>query len=51
MDDTTQAVRAMYERYPYPSVANPEMRVGSNVRLLLSYGRLPRTGQRPLHCL
>ena len=51
MDLTTQAVRAMYERYPYPSVANPEMRVGSNVRLLLSYGRLPRTGRRPLHCL
>jgi ubiquinone/menaquinone biosynthesis C-methylase UbiE len=51
MDPTTQAVRAMYERYPYPSVANPEMRVGSNVRLLLSYGRLPRSGQRPLQCL
>lgn len=51
MDSTTQAVREMYERYPYPSLANPEMRIGSNVRLLLSYGRLARTGNRPLHCL
>ena len=51
MDPTTNAVRAMYERYPYPAVANPEIRVGSNIRLLLSYGQLRRRSNGPLHCL
>jgi SAM-dependent methyltransferase len=41
----------MYERYPYPAVANPEIRAGSNIRLLLSYGQLPRQSRGPLHCL
>jgi SAM-dependent methyltransferase len=51
MDSTTEAVRAMYERHPYPAVTNPEMRIGSNVRLLLSYGALQRSSRGPLHCL
>jgi SAM-dependent methyltransferase len=35
MDEITQAVRTMYEKYPYPS-APPTMRIGSDVRLDLS---------------
>jgi SAM-dependent methyltransferase len=51
MDTTTQAVRAMYEQYPYPAVAEPEIRLGTDVRLLLSQGRLQRVRSGPLHCL
>jgi SAM-dependent methyltransferase len=51
MDPTTDAVRAMYEAYPYPAVAEPEIRLGTNARLLLSYGVLARSRRRPLHCL
>ena len=51
MDPTTQAVRAMYEQFPYPAVANPELRLGADARLLLSYGRLPHPGRRPLQVL
>jgi SAM-dependent methyltransferase len=51
MDSTTLAVRAMYERFPYPAVAEPEIRLGTDVRLLLSYGRLHRASRGPLQCL
>ena len=51
LDPTTEAVRAMYEQFPYPAVADPDIRVGSHVRLLLSYGQLRRTARRPLQCL
>lgn len=51
MDPTTEAVRAMYEAYPYPAVAEPEIRLGTNVRLLLSYGAFARPRKRPLQCL
>ncbi|MCK4547653.1 MAG: class I SAM-dependent methyltransferase [Candidatus Eisenbacteria sp.] len=36
MDETTQAVRDMYEQYPYPA-GSPQLRAGSDARLLLSY--------------
>jgi len=51
MDPTTETVRAMYEQFPYPAVADPELRIGSNVRLLSSYGQLRRAVRRPLQCL
>jgi len=51
LDTTTATVRAMYEQFPYPSVADPDVRVGSHVRLLLSYGQRHRTARRPLQCL
>jgi SAM-dependent methyltransferase len=51
LDQTTETVRAMYERFPYPAAADPDIRVGSHVRLLLSYGQLQRAGRRPLQCL
>ena len=51
LDPTTETVRSMYEQFPYPSVADPDIRVGSQVRLLLSYGELHRTSRRPLQCL
>ncbi len=51
LDPTTQTVRALYEQFPYPAVADPDIRVGSHVRLLLSYGQLRRAARRPLHCL
>lgn len=50
MDPTTQAVRAMYERYPYPAHSSPQVRVGCDVRLALSHGRLPAP-DRPLRAL
>ena len=46
LDPTTETVRAMYEQFPYPAVADPDIRVGSHVRLLLSYGQLRRTTAR-----
>lgn len=52
MDPTTQAVRAMYERFPYPSRNAPQIRVGCDVRLALSCGRLPVPDpDRPLRVL
>lgn len=51
MDPTTHAVRSMYEAYPYPAIAEPDVRVGMNVRLLLSYGARARDKKRPLQCL
>jgi SAM-dependent methyltransferase len=51
MDTTTQAVRAMYEQYPYPAVSEPEIRLGTDVRLLLSHGQLQRVRRGTLHCL
>jgi SAM-dependent methyltransferase len=51
LDPTTLAVRAMYEQFPYPAVADPDIRVGSQARLLLSYGQLRRNARRPLQCL
>ena len=51
MDATTRAVRAMYEQYPYPAVSEPGLRLGSNARLLLSYGRMTRPARRPIHVL
>lgn len=51
LDPTTETVRAMYEQFPYPAVADADIRLGSQVRLLLSYGQLRRAARRPLHCL
>jgi SAM-dependent methyltransferase len=51
MDPKTEAIRAQYEAFPYPATAAPEIRVGGDVRLLLSYGRLPRPAGRQPHCL
>jgi SAM-dependent methyltransferase len=51
MDATTLAVRAMYEQFPYPSETEPAIRVGADVRLLLSYGQLQRPSKRPLQVL
>ena len=51
MDDITSAVRAMYEKYPYPPAATPQIRVGSDARMLLSYGKLARKKGRPLQVL
>jgi SAM-dependent methyltransferase len=51
MDTTTLAVRAMYEQFPYPAVSEPEIRLGTDVRLLLSHGQLQRAREGPLHCL
>jgi SAM-dependent methyltransferase len=51
MDATTLAVRAMYEEYPYPAVPEPALRLGSDPRLLLSYGQMQRSGRRPLQVL
>lgn len=44
MDDITARVRAFYERFPYPPPGAPEVRVGSDPHLLLSY--LERTRPR-----
>lgn len=43
MDEVTAGIRAMYERFPYPSGA-PVNRLGSDVDLLLSHGSVPPTG-------
>ena len=51
MDTTTQAVRAMYEQFPYPAVSEPEIRLGTDARLLLSHGQLQRVRRGPLQCL
>jgi SAM-dependent methyltransferase len=51
MDEITSAVRAMYEKYPYPPAATPQIRVGSDARMLLSYGKLARKKGRPLQVL
>src|SRR4051794_21753625 len=51
MDATTLAVRAMYEQFPYPSETEPAIRLGADVRLMLSYGRLHRPAKRPLQVL
>ena len=47
MDDTTQAVREMYEQYAYPSGV-PQIRVASDVRVILSHGRIKRPQGKPL---
>ncbi len=41
----------MYERFPYPAASVPEIRLGSDVRLLLSLGELQRARRGVLHCL
>lgn len=41
----------MYEKYPYPPAAAPTMRVGSDARLLLSFGKKSRPAGRPLRVL
>lgn len=47
MDDTTRALKDMYEAFPYPPASAPEQRVGWNVDLLLSYGKKrPPRGRR-----
>lgn len=50
MDETTGAVRSMYEQYPYPSgpVVN---RVGGDVELVLSYGARRRETSGPYRVL
>lgn len=50
MDTVTDAVRRMYEEFPYPAGA-ATWRVGSDVRLLLSYGQLAREKGKTLHAL
>jgi SAM-dependent methyltransferase len=50
MDETTSAVRRMYEQYPYPS-GNPTNRVGSDAQLVLSYVKSRRQGSGPLRVL
>src|SRR5258708_2151663 len=45
MDETTRAVRAMYEQFPYPAGA-PMLRQGSSVHLLLSLGKLAPPARR-----
>lgn len=44
---TTEAVRSMYEAFPYPSDATPRFRHGSDSRVVLSLGRLSRGEARP----
>ncbi|MGD9547128.1 MAG: class I SAM-dependent methyltransferase [Candidatus Krumholzibacteriia bacterium] len=50
MDETTGAVRSMYEQYPYPSgpVVN---RIGADVELVLSYGSRRRETSGPYRVL
>jgi len=50
MHAVTESVRAQYERYPYP-LRPPALRIGSDARLLLGFGRLPRPGGRPIRVL
>jgi SAM-dependent methyltransferase len=50
MDQTTQAVRAMYEQYPYPA-GSPQLRAGSDARLLLSYVERSRSTTAPIRVL
>ena len=50
MDAITEAVRAMYTAFPYPSGA-PTMRQGNDARVLLSYGARARPPGRPLRVL
>lgn len=50
MDAITEAVRAMYTAFPYPSGA-PTMRQGNDARVLLSYGARARPAGRPLRVL
>jgi SAM-dependent methyltransferase len=50
MDDITQAVRTMYEKYPYPS-APPTMRIGFDVRLDLSRIEESRASKGTLRAL
>ena len=51
MDEITAAVRAMYEAFPYPAAGAPQLRLSSDVRLLLSYGVRARAKGQPLHAL
>ncbi len=46
MDPITSALRAMYEEFPYPPAAAPEQRSGSDVNLLLSYGKRRPTSKK-----
>ena len=50
MDAVTQSVRDLYEQFPYPS-GPPVVRVGFDVRLLLSYGRRSRPREGPIQVL
>lgn len=50
MDKTTNAVRQMYEQFPYPS-GQPTNRVGSDAQLILSYVSAKRPGSGPLRVL
>lgn len=50
MDDTTRAVRELYEAFPYPS-GPPIMRAGFDARFLLSLGRLARSESKPIQVL
>jgi SAM-dependent methyltransferase len=50
MDEITQAVRNMYEKYPYPS-APPTMRIGFDVRLDLSRIEEGRTSKGTIRAL
>jgi len=50
MDHTTQAIRDMYEQFPYPS-GTPTNRVGSDAELILSYIGNKRDPQKQIHVL
>jgi SAM-dependent methyltransferase len=50
MDQTTEAVREMYEQYPYPAGV-PTMRLGSDARRVLSLGTLERKVLGPITVL
>lgn len=50
MDDTTDAVRALYERFPYPAGA-PELRVSFDAEALLGEVALTRGHDGPLRVL
>lgn len=50
MDETTVAVKEMYEKYPYPSGV-PTIRCGVDVNLLLSYVHLARKNKGTLNVL
>ena len=50
MDKTTEAVRDMYEQYPYPA-GTPQIRAAADARLVLSYVERSRSGQGPINVL
>jgi len=50
LDELTQKVKGMYEKYPYPS-GSPTIRIGNDARLLLSYVEQGPKENKPLNVL